>query len=268
MVENVPQELLDAGRGYEDMYVPALFAPWPPHLTKGAMVRDGSQVLDIACGTGVLARHALAAVGRTGRVVGVDPAPGMLAAAGEVEPAIDWVLCGAEALELEDASFDCVMSQFGMMFFQDRAKSICEMFRVLKPGGRLAIAVWDSVERNPGYMGIISVLQEEVGTAAVDALRMPFSLGDSGMMKAELESGGFVGVGVETKAETARFPSSRAMLEADLRGWLPLFDINLSERKIDEVLVASDTTLSKYVAPSGEAVFPTSAHIITASKPL
>jgi ubiquinone/menaquinone biosynthesis C-methylase UbiE len=159
MVDNVSKDLLDAGRDYEKMYVPALFAPWPPHLTNGARVRKGSHVLDIACGTGVLARHAFAAVGPTGRVVGVDPAPGMLAAAREVEPTIDWVLCGAEALELEDASFDCVMSQFGMMFFQDRAKAIGEMLRVLKPGGSLAIAVWDSVERNPGYLGSISVLK-------------------------------------------------------------------------------------------------------------
>ncbi|MGI9393493.1 MAG: methyltransferase domain-containing protein [Boseongicola sp.] len=268
MVDNVPQELLEAGRGYESMFVPALFAAWPPHLIKGAMVREGAQVLDIACGTGVLARHAFSKVGRAGRVVGVDPALGMLAAAGEFEPGIDWVLCSAEALELEDASFDCVISQFGMMFFQDRPKSISEMFRVLKPGGKLAIAVWDSVERNPVYMGIISVLQEEVGTAAADALRTPFNLGDSGIVKAELAAEGFVEVQVETKTETARFPNSRLMLEADLRGWLPLFDINLSEDKIDEVLVASDTTLSKYCAPSGEVVFPTSGHIITAGRPL
>jgi len=266
-VDSVSKDLLDAGRGYENMFVPAVFAPWPPHLTSAASVRNGSHVLDIACGTGVLARYALAAVGPTGRVVGVDPAPGMLAAAREVEPTIDWVLCGAEALELEDASFDCVMSQFGMMFFQDRLKAIGEMFRVLKPGGSLAIAVWDTIERNPGYLGIISVLQEELGTAAANALRLPYSLGDSGIVTSELEVGGFVDVSVETKAEVARFPSSRVMLEADLRGWLPLFDIYLSEAKINEVLVASDTTLSKYVAPSGEAVFPTSAHIVTASKP-
>ena len=268
MVETVPQELLEAGRGYESMFVPALFSAWPPHLIKGATVRVGAHVLDVACGTGVLARQALSKVGRTGRVVGADPAPGMLAAASEIEPLIEWVLCDAEALELEDASFDCVISQFGMMFFQDRPKSIREMFRVLKPGGKLAIAVWDSVERNPTYMGIISVLQEEVGNAAADALRIPFSLGDSSVIKAELEAGGFVDVQVETKAETACFPSSRVMLEADLRGWLPLFDLNLSEEKIGEVLVASGTTLSKYCAPSGEAVFPTSAHIIKAGKPL
>lgn len=202
-----------------------------------------------------------------GPVVGVDPAPGMLAAAAELESGIDWVLCGAEALKFEEASFDCVLSQFGMMFFEDRAKSIDEMFRVLKPGGRLAIAVWDSLERNPGYEGIISVLENEVGTSAADALRVPYSLGDSSIVTAEFKAGGFVEVQAETQPGTARFPSSRFMLEADIRSWLPLFDIYLSENKIDEVLVASDPVLSKYCLPSGEAEFPTSAHIITALKP-
>jgi hypothetical protein len=106
-----------------------------------------------------------------------------------------------------------------------------------------------------------------VGTAAADALRLPFSLGDGDMVASELKAGGFVDVGFETKAGTAHFPSSRVMLEADLRSWLPLFGIHLSEDKINEMLAASDSTLSKYVAPSGEAVFPTSAHIVTANKP-
>ncbi|MDG1802456.1 MAG: hypothetical protein P8H53_08150, partial [Paracoccaceae bacterium] len=78
--------------------------------------------------------------------------------------------------------------------FEDRAKSIYEMFRVLKPEGRLAIAVWDSLERNPGYEGIISVLENEVGTSAADALRVPYSLGDSSIVTAEFKAGGFVEV--------------------------------------------------------------------------
>jgi len=199
-------------------------------------------------------------------VVGVDPAPGMIAFAREMEPSIDWVLCGAEALELDDESFDCVVSQFGMMFFQDRQKSVDEMFRVLKPGGTLAIAIWNSVENNPAYADIISVLQDQVSTAAADALRMPYSLGNFDEVTSLLGNSGFVDIQVETKVESARFPSSRHMVEAELRGWLPLFDIHLDEDEIADVLVKSDQTLAKYASSSGEAVFPTSAHIITARK--
>ena len=266
MDQEVSEDLVDAGRGYETLFVPALFEVWTRHLVEGAGVREGSHVLDIACGTGVLARSALAKAGTGGRVVGADPAPGMLAAAQELEPTIEWVLCGAEDLDVDDESFDCVVSQFGMMFFEDRKKSAREMFRVLKPGGSLAIAVWRSVEHNPAYADVISVLQEYVGTDAADALRLPYSLGNSDDVIAALESGGFRNVTVEAKTETARFPSSRQMVEAELRGWLPLFGIFLGEDKISEVLKESEKTLGKYSGPAGEAKFPTSAHIFTASK--
>jgi SAM-dependent methyltransferase len=266
MDENIPQELVEAGRGYESLFVPALFEQWTKHLIEGAGIREGSRVLDIACGTGILARNALSRTGPGGKVVGVDPAQGMIAAAKEIEPNIDWILCSAESLELGDETFDCVISQFGMMFFQDRQKSVEEMFRVLKPSGSLAIAVWNSVEQNPAYADIIAVLQEQVGTAAADALRQPFSLGNTDEVIDVLDNSGFVGINVQTRVEPARFPSSRHMVEAELRGWLPLFDIFLSEDEINDVLVESDSTLFKYANASGEAIFPTSAHVITARK--
>ena len=190
----------------------------------------------------------------------------MLAAAMEIELAIDWVLCSAEALDFDDAAFDSVISQFGMMFFNDRQKSATEMLRVLKPGGTLAIAVWRSVEHNPAYADIISVLEEQVGTDAANALRLPYSLGNSDDVTVALKGSGFADITVEAITETATFPSSRQMVEAELRGWLPLFDIFLSDEKINEVLIESDETLGKYAGPSGEAIFPTSAHVFTARK--
>lgn len=266
MGQDISEELIEAGRGYEGLFVPALFEAWTKHLVDGAGIREGSHVLDVACGTGVLARNALSRTGANGRVVGADPAPGMLAAAKEIETGIEWALCSAEALSVDDGTFDCVVSQFGMMFFEDRQASTDEMFRAMKPGGSLAIAVWRSVEHNPAYADIISVLEEHVGTAAADALRLPYSLGDAGKVIAVLEGSGFTDIKVEAKTESARFPSSRQMVEAELRGWLPLFDIFLNEDEIDSVLVQSDKTLGKYADPSGEAVFPTSAHVFTARK--
>ena len=122
MTSDVSKEALEAGRGYEALFVPSLFEPWTHHLIAGAGIDTGSSVLDVACGSGVLARHALTRTGSSGKVTGVDPAPGMIAAAKEVEPDIDWVLGSAEDLEFEDSTFDAVVCQFGMMFFQDRQK--------------------------------------------------------------------------------------------------------------------------------------------------
>lgn len=261
------QAELEAGRGYEALFVPALFGPWAKHLVDGASVEDGSHVLDIACGTGVLARHVYARSGRSGRVVGVDPAPGMLAAAKEGERSIEWMPGTAEALPLDDATFDCVVSQFGMMFFKDRHKAAIEMLRVLKPGGRLALAVWNALEHNRTYAEMSALLDEKVGTDAGNAIRLPYSLGDPADIVGILKQAGFSDIVLETREEQARFPSTRTMVEAELRGWLPLFGISLSEEKIADLLIESDVRLSSYAAQSGEAVFPTSAHIVTARKP-
>jgi len=127
MAAEATQEELQAGRGYETLFVPALFAPWTRHVLEGAAVQEGAHVLDIACGSGVLARAALERSGNSGRVVGLDPAPGMIAAANEVEPNIEWVLGSAEDLPFDDATFENVISQFGMMFFQNRLKATTEM---------------------------------------------------------------------------------------------------------------------------------------------
>ena len=268
MGKTVTQEELEAGRGYESLFVPALFARWTRHVIEGAGVREGSHVLDIACGSGVLARDTLSQVGSSGRVVGVDPAPGMIAAAREVETEIQWVLGNAEELEFNDATFDCVVSQFGMMFFMDKNAAANEMIRVLKPGGRLAVAVWNSIDNNPAYGDIIAVLDEQVSTAAGDALRLPYSFGDTDEVTNVFTQAGFKDLRVETKSEQAVFPGSRTMVEAELRGWLPLFDIHLNEEKIADVLVQSDDKLSRYASQTGEAVFPTSAHIISGRKPM
>ena len=190
----------------------------------------------------------------------------MLAVAEELEPAIEWILCGAESLESDEKSFDCVISQFGMMFFEDMEKSAQEMFRVLRPGGSLAVATWRSVDHNPAYADIIGVLDEYVGSQAADALRLPYSLGNSNEVVSALASGGFVEIDVAVKTEMARFPSSRQMVEAELRGWLPLLDICLTEDELESVLVESDRRLGKYAGDDGQAIFPTSAHIFTAQK--
>lgn len=258
---------LEAGRGYEALFVQAAFQRWTRHLIDGAGVTEGSHVLDVACGTGVLARHALSKSGASGRVAGVDPAPGMIAAAREIEPGIEWKLGSAEDLPFDDGAFDRVISQFGMMFFSDRDMAAREMYRVLAPGGCLAVAVWNSVEHNGAYGDIIAVLDEHVSTAAGDALRLPYTLGDAEAVVETFADAGFSNVSSETRVEDACFPSSRTMVEAELRGWLPLFGIRLSEDKIAEVLLRSDEKLSKYASPTGEAVFPTCGHIIIARKP-
>lgn len=267
MGDAATQEELDAGRGYEALFVPALFAPWAHHLIESVAPETDAQVLDVACGTGVLARLVHTRCGPGGHVVGLDPAPGMLAAAQEVTPGVEWVSGRAEAMPFDAARFDVLLSQFGMMFFEDRAAAAAEMARVLKPGGRVALALWSSVADNPAYRDIASLLDEEVSAAAGDAVRVPFSLGDPDVVHGLLADAGFAQIRYETRTEEARFPSPGVMIEAELRGWLPLFGIHLDDATIADVLARAGIRLAGYAAPSGEAVFPTSAYIMTARKP-
>lgn len=261
------EEELAAGRGYEGLFVPALFAAWSPHLVAGAGLAPGQHVLDVACGTGVLARAARTAVGPGGRVVGLDPAPGMLAVAAEVAPALEWVPGDAQDLPFPDRAFDAVVSQFGLMFVPDKARALAEMRRVLKPGGRVALAVWDAVSENPAYREVAALFDAEIGPEAGEAVRVPFSMGDRAAFLHLVEAAGFVDAEVETRREEARFPSPRTIAEVEMRGWLPLFGITLDEARIAEILAVAETRLAGLADGSGAAVFPTSAHVLTAAAP-
>ncbi len=159
----------NAAEVYDEFFIPALFQQWPRRVADAAGIQPGQRVLDVACGTGVLARHVADRFGPRS-VVGLDVNEGMLAVARRAAPEIDWRQGRAEALPFADASFDVVVSQFGLMFFADQQAAISEMARVSGPAGRLAVAVWDRLERTPGYAAVTALLERLFGADIADAL--------------------------------------------------------------------------------------------------
>src|SRR5262245_25638233 len=198
MTASASQAQIDAATAYEAQFVPALFRPWASIVADLAHITAGDRVLDIACGTGVLAREAAARTGQQSLVAGLDPHAGMLAVARDLSPAIDWREGTAEALPFPDRSFDVVVSQFGLMFFMDRDKAIHEMLRVMVPGGRCAVAVWDAIENIAPFARLVALLDRISGKAAGDALRAPFVLGNRRALAALFSGAGATSVDVTT----------------------------------------------------------------------
>jgi SAM-dependent methyltransferase len=260
------QEQISAARAYEDLFVPALFRQWAPVLAKAAHISQGKRVLDVACGTGILARELAPQVGASGSVAGLDLLPGMLEIAKQLAPSIEWKQGTAEELPFPDQSFDAVVSQFGLMFFPERTKSLREMLRVLIPGGHLAVAVWDSLSNIPAISDEVALLERVAGQAAADALRAPFVLGNKADLEQLARDSGVSAPIVNTSTGTARFPSIRSLVEADLRGWLPVMGVLLEEQTIQRVLGEADRALRAYADGNGRAVFHISAHVLSGTK--
>lgn len=262
------QAQIDAAKAYEGLMVPALFGEWAPRVADAARLQAGERVLDLACGTGVLAREALYRTGAGEFVTGLDPNAGMLEVAKELAPGVEWRQGMAESLPFPDASYDVVVSQFGLMFFNDRSEALRQAWRVLRPGGRIACAVWDSLENIPAYADEVALLKRLAGAPAANALRAPFALGERRDLEMLFAGAGVEAVQVATQTGGARFPSVRVMVEADLRGWLPVMGVVLTEEQIARILEAAEQTLSRYATGEGAASFGTSAHIVTGIKPL
>ncbi len=254
-----------AARAYEALFVPALFGQWTPKVVEAARLVPGQKVLDVACGTGALARAVQPRMGSTGYVVGLDASAAMLAVAKELAPNVEWRQGMAESMPFPEESFDAVVSQFGLMFMV-RGQAVREMLRVLKPKGRLVVAVWDSLHNIPAYAAEVSLLERMAGSRAADALRAPFILGNPDDLATSFNDAGARWVTVDTARGMAQFPSIRVMVEADLRGWLPAMGVVLAENDIGRILEAAEDVLAPYATADGRASFEVRAHLVTAVK--
>jgi SAM-dependent methyltransferase len=257
-----------AASNYEEGIVPALTREWAPRLVEAAGIRRGDRVLDVACGTGVLSQAVAQAVGPDGSVTGLDLDPGMLAIAARVVPGVSWHRGAAEALPFPDATFDAVVSQFGLMFFPDRSRALQEMWRVLKPLGRMAVAVWASLDDTPAYAAEVALVERLAGPAAADVLRSPFVLGDRARFESTFTAAGIGLESLTTVPGTGRFPSIRAMLDADLIGWLPVMGIQLDRAIVERILTEAESVFRPYLASDGTVRFASPAHIAVATRRL
>jgi ubiquinone/menaquinone biosynthesis C-methylase UbiE len=264
----------NAAETYERALVPAVFAPWAPLVVELADPQPGERVLDIACGTGLIARLAAERVGRTGNVTGLDLNPGMLSFAATItspDPAtsapIIWREASATNMPLPAAAFDVVYCQLGLQFFADRPAAMREMYRVLVPGGRLGLMVWQDIQYSPGFVALAAALARHVSTEAADVMRAPFGFAEAEQLRALAAAEGFRDIAIQSVAGTVRFPSVSRFVQDYVRG-SPLSGhvAKVSDDTRAALVSEVGDELMPFVA--GEALtFPIRAHLASAKKP-
>jgi ubiquinone/menaquinone biosynthesis C-methylase UbiE len=249
---------------YEEFYVPSVLREWARTLAEAAGVEVGDSVLDLACGTGVLARTIVDRVGLRGMVVGVDPNEGMLAVARRKAPAIEWRVGHAEELPFEGQSFDVVACQFGLMFFGDRTRAIREMVRVLRPGGRLVAVVWDKVEELPIYAILEGLLRKHYGPVVIEEFLVPHSLGSPELLTSLFADAGVEKPRIERYRATTCFPSLREWLWIEVKEWL-LGD-SMDEVGFESLLGEAEELFQPFISPEGVLVSPAPGYVVTVAK--
>jgi len=245
---------------------------WNPSLLRAAAPRPGERVLDVATGTGEPALSIAPLVGASGTVLGIDLSEGMVrvatARAKEARLAqLAYRVMDAELMDLPDASFDLVVCRFGLQIVTDPDKTIAEMRRVLKPGGRLAATVWGPAERCPALHVIIGPMLEHAEPDETGYLPTPYEMGGDGELVAKLTQAGFADAREERVTREWTFTDPEAWLRATLEGSPIGHSLREEEPAVqEEVLRATKVNMQRWMGPKGVAV-PSEAVVVAARKP-
>lgn len=223
----------DFPRMYETAVVPALFRPWAELLLDRAELKPAHTVLDVACGTGIVARLARERQKGAGKVVGVDSSEPMLAVAREIEPGIEWREGNAAALPVgREEQFDRVLCQQGIQFFADRQAAARELKRVTAPGGLLVASVWCSTETMPVFEALQRVAERHVGPIRDQR----YAFGDAQALKRLLTGGGFSDVRVDEASLVSRFADGTEFVRMNAIALVGMSEARVEEQERDRLL--------------------------------
>jgi SAM-dependent methyltransferase len=237
-------------------------------LVAAADVRPGDRCLDIGCGTGATTR-ALASRASAGSAMGVDLSGPMLAVARAAAeraalPRLTYVQGDAQVHPFEPASFDVAVSRMGCMFFADPAAALANIRRALRPGGRLALTVWQAVTANGWITAIDGALGEAPPTAEgpSDYVPGPFSLADPELCLSLLERAGYVDVSVKALRVPLAF-GTPAEAQAFLETWL---DEDLDDEGRAGAIASLQRLLTEHETVDG-VLLPSATWLLTGRNP-
>jgi ubiquinone/menaquinone biosynthesis C-methylase UbiE len=255
---------VEVAERYESAFVPAFFAQWAPILSAAAGVAPGHRVLDVACGTGIVARTVAPEVMPGGRVIGVDLNEAMLTVARRVSPEIEFRQGEAADLPFDSDSFDVVLSQMALMFFPDRPASLREMARVTAPGGAVAVLVPGALEHQDAFARFADMAARHAGAEARSLLSTYFVCGDLDMLTALVESAGLRIASARIEVGTYRAPSVDAFVTTEVES-TPLVQ-RISEDVYRRIRADAHDVLAPFTTGDGRVEAPFEANVVVARR--
>jgi ubiquinone/menaquinone biosynthesis C-methylase UbiE len=206
---------------YDRYLGPVLFEPYARDLARRVPVKEGTRLLEVACGTGIVTRHLRERLPAGGRLVATDLNPPMLDFARRKlggAGGIDWQPADACVLPFPDGSFDVLVCQFGLMFVPEKETALREARRVLAPGGTFLFSVWDSLEKNTFAKKANETIAGFFPDNPPTFYQVPFSLHRTDTVQEMLAAAGFSDVRVEALAFGGESPSSRDLARGLVEG--------------------------------------------------
>ena len=259
----------DAAERYERIVARHILGPWAPLLIDAARIATGERVLDVACGTGLVARAAATHIGPRGRVVGIDLNSNMIAVARSLPvptgAPIEWLVRSALALGLDDASFDAVLCQQGLQFFPDKPLALREMRRVLRPGGRLALSTWNNV--GPYNSAVGDALASLIGGATAARFCTSRQAPAADELRRLAAEAGFVAVDVRVCRIDLHLPLPDRFALDHLAATPVAAEIATADPDVrDQIAARVLHALQRRYADGDGVTYPEETHVLTAQR--
>ena len=253
----------EQAEAYEERFVPALFAQWVEPVLRAAALRPTDCVLDVATGTGVVARAAAERVSDGGSVTGVDLNPAMLDVARRMAPGIEWRQGDVASLPFDDESFDVVTCQAALFFLPDATAALREMRRVARSEGRVVVQTFAGLSAQPAYGPWVEMVARHAGPDAVRLLGTYWSEGDPAVMRTRCADAGLRIADLQEHVRPAYFPNVETMVLTEVNA-TPLRD-RLDQQELDRILAESHEVLGEFVQDGG-LVVPLAGFVLQAKR--